>query len=37
MKRFYDILTLVTTRLVMAYITFPFVLLEFGTSVRIYL
>jgi len=33
----YDLLTTVTTRLFMGYATFPFVLLEFYASVRLYL
>ncbi|XP_014224563.1 lysophospholipid acyltransferase 1 [Trichogramma pretiosum] len=36
-KVFYDILTLVTTRLVLAYITFSFILLEFAPSITLYL
>uniref|UniRef100_A0A4P6D767 Putative membrane protein n=1 Tax=Rhodnius prolixus TaxID=13249 RepID=A0A4P6D767_RHOPR len=35
-KIFYDILTVAGTRLVMGYLTFSFVLLEFWPSVRIY-
>lgn len=34
---FYDLLTFLTTRIVMAYITFSFVLLEFLPSIRLYL
>lgn len=34
---FYDISTVLTTRIVMGYLTFPFVLLEFNASVRLYL
>ncbi|GJQ77049.1 hypothetical protein Trydic_g23621 [Trypoxylus dichotomus] len=37
MKRIYDIATFITTRLVMSYITFTFVLLEFWPSIRLYL
>lgn len=33
----YDILTMLTTRVFMGYLTFPFVLLEFNPSVRLYL
>lgn len=33
----YDVLTMLTTRLFMGYLTFPFVLLEFNPSVRLYL
>lgn len=33
----YDILTMLTTRVFMGYLTFPFVLLEFYPSVRVYL
>ncbi|XP_011209779.1 lysophospholipid acyltransferase 6 [Bactrocera dorsalis] len=36
-RMFYDILTCLTTRLVMGYATFPFVLLEFMGSIRLYL
>ncbi|XP_067631562.1 lysophospholipid acyltransferase 6 isoform X2 [Eurosta solidaginis] len=36
-RMFYDILTCLTTRLVMCYTTFPFVLLEFMGSIRLYL
>ncbi|XP_036331019.1 lysophospholipid acyltransferase 1 isoform X2 [Rhagoletis pomonella] len=36
-RMFYDILTCLTTRLVMSYATFPFVLLEFMGSIRLYL
>lgn len=35
-KLFYDILTFVVTRLTLAYVTFPFVLLEFSGSIRLY-
>ncbi|XP_031641002.1 lysophospholipid acyltransferase 1 [Contarinia nasturtii] len=34
---FYDILTVITTRIVMGYLTFPFILLEFKASLRLYL
>ncbi|XP_032591473.1 lysophospholipid acyltransferase 1 isoform X2 [Drosophila grimshawi] len=34
---FYDILTCLTTRMVMGYATFPFVLLEFMGSIKLYL
>lgn len=34
-KRFYDFLTFLTTRIVMAYLTFSFVLLEFLPSIRL--
>lgn len=33
----YDILTMLTTRVFMAYLAFPFVLLEFNASLRLYL
>lgn len=36
-KTFYDILTFIATRIVMAYITFSFVLLEFLPSIKVYL
>lgn len=36
MKMFYDVLTFVVTRFVMAYVTFPFVLYEFWASVALY-
>lgn len=36
-KLLYDIITFVTTRLVMAYITFTFILLEFWPGIRLYL
>lgn len=36
-KAFYDFVTMVATRVVMTYITFSFVLLEFWPSVRLYL
>lgn len=36
-RMFYDILTCLTTRLVMGYSTLPFVLLEFMGSIRLYL
>lgn len=36
-KFFYDVATFVTTRVVLAYVTFSFVLLEFLPSVRLYL
>ncbi|XP_003424410.1 lysophospholipid acyltransferase 1 isoform X2 [Nasonia vitripennis] len=36
-KVFYDALTLVTTRFVLAYITFSFILLEFRPSINLYL
>lgn len=36
-KLIYDILTFITTRILMAYITFTFVLLEFMPSIRVYL
>ncbi|XP_012225902.1 lysophospholipid acyltransferase 6 [Linepithema humile] len=36
-KFLYDILTIITTRIVMAYMTFSFVLLEFVPSVKVYL
>ncbi|XP_037945541.1 lysophospholipid acyltransferase 1 [Teleopsis dalmanni] len=36
-RMFYDILTCLTTRLVMGYTTFPFVLLEFMGSINLYL
>nr|XP_018903556.1 PREDICTED: lysophospholipid acyltransferase 1 [Bemisia tabaci] len=35
-KLFYDLATTVVSRVAMAYIVFPFVLLEFGLSMRIY-
>ncbi|XP_039300216.1 LOW QUALITY PROTEIN: lysophospholipid acyltransferase 2 [Nilaparvata lugens] len=35
-KAFYDLVTMVATRVVMTYITFSFVLLEFWPSVRLY-
>ncbi|XP_055320528.1 lysophospholipid acyltransferase 6 isoform X2 [Sitodiplosis mosellana] len=34
---FYDILTVLTTRVFMGYLTFPFILLEFKTSLSLYL
>ncbi|XP_025836112.1 lysophospholipid acyltransferase 1-like [Agrilus planipennis] len=37
LKLIYDIATCILTRLVMAYITFTFVLLDFWPSVRLYL
>ncbi|XP_020278739.1 lysophospholipid acyltransferase 2 isoform X2 [Pseudomyrmex gracilis] len=37
MKIFYDVLTFITTRIVMAYITFSFILLEFVPSIKVYL
>lgn len=36
-KLIYDIMTCVTTRLVLAYITFTFVLLEFTPGLKLYL
>ncbi|XP_061401273.1 lysophospholipid acyltransferase 6 [Musca vetustissima] len=36
-RMFYDILTCLTTRIVMGYTTFPFVLLEFMGSIQLYL
>lgn len=36
-KLIYDIITCITTRLVMAYVTFTFVLLEFTPGIRIYM
>ncbi|XP_015593100.1 lysophospholipid acyltransferase 1 isoform X5 [Cephus cinctus] len=36
-KFFYDVLTFIATRLVMAYCTFSFILLEFMPSIRLYL
>ncbi|KAL7735979.1 hypothetical protein ACLKA6_002407 [Drosophila palustris] len=36
-RMFYDILTCITTRMVMGYTTFPFVLLEFMGSIKLYL
>ncbi|XP_055374054.1 lysophospholipid acyltransferase 6 isoform X2 [Condylostylus longicornis] len=36
-RMFYDIVTCLTTRIVMGYTTFPFVLLEFMGSIRLYL
>ncbi|KAL0102364.1 hypothetical protein PUN28_018705 [Cardiocondyla obscurior] len=36
-KIFYDILTFITTRIVMAYMTFSFILLEFVPSIKLYL
>lgn len=36
-RMFYDILTCLTTRIIMGYATFPFVLLEFMGSIRLYL
>ncbi|XP_030387969.1 lysophospholipid acyltransferase 1 isoform X2 [Scaptodrosophila lebanonensis] len=36
-RMFYDILTCLTTRIVMGYATFPFVLLEFMGSIQLYL
>ncbi|XP_064547798.1 lysophospholipid acyltransferase 6 isoform X2 [Drosophila montana] len=36
-RMFYDILTIITTRIVMGYTTFPFVLLEFMGSMKLYL
>ncbi|XP_020706571.2 lysophospholipid acyltransferase 6 isoform X2 [Athalia rosae] len=36
-KLFYDLLTFSTTRVVMAYMTFSFILLEFYPSIRLYL
>ncbi|XP_034107167.1 lysophospholipid acyltransferase 6 isoform X1 [Drosophila nasuta] len=36
-RMFYDILTCITTRIVMGYATFPFVLLEFMGSIKLYL
>ncbi|KMQ93769.1 membrane-bound o-acyltransferase domain-containing protein 2 [Lasius niger] len=36
-KTFYDILTFITTRIVMAYMTFSFILLEFMPSIKVYL
>ncbi|CAG0883003.1 unnamed protein product [Darwinula stevensoni] len=35
-KWFYDVLTTVTTRVILAYATFPFALLEFWSSVDVY-
>jgi len=37
LKFFYDVITFITTRLVMSYITFTFVLLEFYAGVRVYI
>ncbi|XP_015117169.1 lysophospholipid acyltransferase 1 [Diachasma alloeum] len=37
MKSFYDVLTFITTRVFMAYLTFSFVLLEFMPSVKVYI
>lgn len=37
LKAFYDVLTFIITRLVIIYITFSFVLLEFGPSLQIYM
>ncbi|XP_044757629.1 lysophospholipid acyltransferase 2 isoform X3 [Coccinella septempunctata] len=37
LKAFYDVITLIITRLVITYITFPFVLLELGPSLQIYM
>ncbi|KAI4458112.1 hypothetical protein MML48_7g00007142 [Holotrichia oblita] len=37
MKRIYDVITFITTRFVMAYITYTFVLLEFWAGIRLYL
>lgn len=37
MKTFYNLLTMLTTRVVMTYITFSFVLLEFWPSFRLYM
>lgn len=36
-KLFYDAVTMVTTRVVMAYITFSFLLLELQPSIKLYL
>lgn len=36
LSRFYDFLTFLTTRIMMAYLVFPFVLLEFWASIRVY-
>lgn len=36
-RRFYDLVTWLTTRVFMGYATFPFVLLEFKASLRLYL
>ncbi|KAG5679352.1 hypothetical protein PVAND_008923 [Polypedilum vanderplanki] len=36
-RTFYDVITCIVTRLFMGYATFPFVLLEFGVSIRLYL
>lgn len=36
-RTFYDVITCVVTRFFMAYATFPFVLLELGISLRLYL
>ncbi|XP_023171468.2 lysophospholipid acyltransferase 1 isoform X2 [Drosophila hydei] len=36
-RMFYDILTCITTRIVMGYTTFPFVMLEFMGSIKLYL
>lgn len=36
-RMFYDIVTVVTTRFVMGYCTFPFVMLEFMGSIKLYL
>ncbi|KAG4067763.1 hypothetical protein HA402_005535 [Bradysia odoriphaga] len=35
-RRFYDILTILMTRVFMGYTTFPFVLLEFQSSIRLF-
>uniref|UniRef100_A0A1B6C2P6 Uncharacterized protein n=1 Tax=Clastoptera arizonana TaxID=38151 RepID=A0A1B6C2P6_9HEMI len=36
MKAFYDLITMLTTRVVMTYITFSFVVLEFWPSIRLF-
>ena len=36
-KMFYDLLTFTATRIVMGYLTFPFVLLDFVPSLRLYM
>ncbi|XP_014609872.1 PREDICTED: lysophospholipid acyltransferase 1 [Polistes canadensis] len=37
MKFFYDVMTFIITRIIMAYISFAFILLEFLPSIRLYL
>lgn len=36
-KRFYDVLTCISTRLILSYATFSFILLEFKPSITLYL